>query len=224
MATCKHCDRKGWFLKLDNNGLCTACQPIVIPDVIARHKAIQRSLEPANRAAGLKTRVGKCDIIVEHAKALLRYERKGINTTSPLPSEFITEYQQVRRAHIREAARSVSEIAKAKADVASSHKTKANALAAGLAKIHEMGTTFDTMDEIRPLLGELSSMIHKTRLDGFLHSAAKAEFKKNRQKALDQYQEALYFVRNDDVPDEEQKDEIQFLEAKIAELSRSDES
>jgi len=219
MATCKYCGRRGWLLKLDNNGLCAGCQPIVIPDVMARHKAIQRSLEPANRAAGLKTRVSKCDIVVEHAKALLIYERKGIETTSPFPSEFISEYQELREAHIREAAENATETAKAKASVASSHKAKANALASGLGKIHEMGTTFNCMNEIGPLLGELSGMIHKTRLDGFLSAAQKAEFKGNRKKALDQYQEALYFVKNDDVPDDEQEDEIRHLEAKITELS-----
>ena len=65
---------------------------------------------------------------------------------------------------------------------------------------------------------ELKSLIHKTKLDKFLEAAKKAEFKGNKKKAIDQYQEALYFIRNDDVPDDQQGQYIEKIESKLKEL------
>ena len=53
---------------------------------------------------------------------------------------------------------------------------------------------------------------------GYLEAARKAEFKGNVKKAIDQYQEALFFIRNDDIDDTQQRFEINEIETKLTEL------
>jgi len=52
-------------------------------------------------------------------------------------------------------------------------------------------------------------------LNKYLEEAGKAEFKGNLKKALDQYQEALYFLKNDDVDDILQSKEIASIESLV---------
>lgn len=52
-----------------------------------------------------------------------------------------------------------------------------------------------------------------------LEAARKAEFKGQKKKALDQCQDALYFLYNDEIDDSLQAEKIVEIEAKISELS-----
>ena len=58
-------------------------------------------------------------------------------------------------------------------------------------------------------------------MSGYVETAEKAEFKGNTKQALDQYLEALYFLKTDDVDDQLQAAEIARISRKIAELGGS---
>jgi len=112
----------------------------------------------------------------------------------------------------------VAEKAKAKAEVAATATSKQNALGAGLLKVREIMQNHEDVIAIGGIELELKTLMRKAKLDGFLEAAKKAEFKGNKKKAIDQYQEALYFIRNDDVPDDQQNEEIRQIEAKLKDL------
>lgn len=60
--------------------------------------------------------------------------------------------------------------------------------------------------------------IHHTELETLLMKADKAEFKEEWKKALNAYLDVLYFLKRDDIPDEEQAEQIAYIEGKISEM------
>lgn len=63
-----------------------------------------------------------------------------------------------------------------------------------------------------------SMFIHHTELEALLMKADKAEFKEEWKKALNSYLDVLYFLKHDDIPDEEQAEQIAYIDGKIAEM------
>lgn len=218
MGQCKFCGRKGFFLSVDSNGLCGNCSPSVVLDITQRTRIMSDSLKLAREGKTFSTRISRCDLLLEHAEHLLEYERKGIPTLTPLPSELIEEFKRYRGELVLEEAMQVAEKAKAKAEVAATATSKQNALGAGLLKVREIMQNNEDVIAIGGIELELKTLMRKAKLDGFLEAAKKAEFKGNKKKAIDQYQEALYFIRNDDVPDDQQNEEIRQIEAKLKDL------
>jgi hypothetical protein len=119
---------------------------------------------------------------------------------------------------ILEEAQQVVQKAKAKSEVASTITGKHNALASGLLKAQEIIRNSSDASLGEELERGFKYLMHRVKLDGFLEAAKKAEFKGNNKKAIDQYQEALFLIRNDDIPDDQQRVEIQQIEAKLSEL------
>jgi hypothetical protein len=167
------------------------------------------------------TRLSRCDLVIEHAEHLAGFERKGVPTVSPAPSAILSEYRALRTQLILEEANTVADKAREKASVASTPKARERALAAGILKMREVAGALDDPSGITPLEQRLRHEIHLVTLDGFLEAARKAEFKGNVKKAVDQYKEALFFIRNDDIDDMQQQSEILEIEAKLKELSES---
>ena len=215
MGQCRFCGRKGLFLSVDSNGLCGDCAPSIVLDITQRARIINDSLKLARQGKTFLTRLSRCDLLLEHAEHLLQYEQKGIPTLAPLPSEILSDFKPYRDDLILEEAHQAAKKAKAKAQVAATTTSKHNALGSGLLKVKEIMQNSSDPSIGETIELELKSLIHKAKLDGFLEAARKAEFKGNKKKAIDQYQEALYFIRNDDVPDDQQSQYIEEIESKL---------
>ncbi len=210
---------KRLFLSVDANGLCKNCQPIVIMDIQQRVRILSDSINLAKNSKTFKTRLSRCDLVIEHAEALLEYEKKGIPTISPLPSKLLKEFSEYHDTIIIEEAMQIFGKAQKKAEVSTSFKTIENTYVNALLKIDEVFSFLKDKNKGIELKNKLKSLIHSTKLNGFIDVAKKAEFKGQIKKAVDQYQEALYFILNDNIPDEQQKDKIQEIENKINSLS-----
>ena len=167
----------------------------------------------------MKTRLSRCDLLVEHAKALLEYERKGIPTVSPYPSQLLTEYTAMRDQIVLEGVTAEVEKALAKAEIASTPSTSINEANKALFKIREGKQELRDQAKLNQLEVRVRHFSHEMQLNAHLEAARKAEFKGQKKKALDQYQEALYFLRNDEIDDSLQAGKIGEIEAKISELS-----
>jgi hypothetical protein len=112
-------------------------------------------------------------------------------------------------------------MASSKAAVAVSTTTKVNMLSKVLLKIREYKARSSNPSLLDQLERQVQTEIQRYQLDGYLDSAKKAEFKGQKKKALDQYYEALYLLRHDEVDDSLQKGQITFIENKISELGGS---
>lgn len=219
MAQCKWCDASGWFLGIDSNGLCRECQPMFV-EAINRCRVLKESVELAQEGKTVKTRVSRCDLAIEHAEYLLPFEEKGINTVDPTPTKILKHLRSLRTEIVVTEASLLADKAIAKSKIATTARSKENAVAAGLLKIREFAGGYGLSEDpaISSLEDTLRSEIHRVTLSNFEEAAQKAEFKGNTKKAIDQYQEALFFLLNDDVDDSQQQAEIARIEGKIEEL------
>jgi len=213
------CGRKGILLSLSTNGLCKSCNPIVVMDIQQRGRIINDCLKLVIESKNMKTRLSRCDLLLEHAQALLKYENKGIPTISPPPSHLVIEYAAARDEIVLEAVTAEVENALAKAEIAATPRTSINEANKALLKIREARKEVRGQAKLDEIEARIQRFSHETQLNAYLEAARKAEFKGQKKKALDQYQEALYFLRSDKIDDSLQAEKIREIEAKISKLS-----
>lgn len=65
-----------------------------------------------------------------------------------------------------------------------------------------------------------TAFVHHAELADLLLKADKAEFKGEWKKAVSAYQDVLYFLKRDHIPDKEQAEQIAFVEEKIEEMQQ----
>lgn len=218
MAKCKWCDRSGWFLRLNSVGLCNNCSPLVKFDVQQRLKILNDSINIVNESKNLDTRLSRLDLLLEHANALYRYEQRGIPVVEPSPSAVLENFRGRKDQIILETLRTITEEAKKKSATVTAASSKVSSLTKALLKIREYTDKVDSKKSLTVLEKSVTNMIQKIQLQGYLNQAEKAEFKGQNKKALDQYYEALYFLKHDDIDDSLQQGMISHIEDKIIEL------
>ncbi|MGM0366251.1 MAG: hypothetical protein ACQEP5_06895 [Actinomycetota bacterium] len=97
MARCKNCGHFGFFLKLNQEGLCEECAPVIDNIIINCARIMKESLNCLNRADDFNTKLTYCNQLFENAVRLEEYEKKGIHTIKPRPSIFIDECNKIKK-------------------------------------------------------------------------------------------------------------------------------
>lgn len=218
MAECKYCNRSSWFLSFSDHGLCGSCEGMLQRELGQRFRIIGESEDLINSSKVLETQLLRCDVIIEHANAMIPLEQKGIVTTNPPPSKLIGIFQNKKDELVVRALKSEIKTILEKIQFTVGVKTKVAALSKALLQIRSLKSKVVHPILLDALESQVKGFIHKTQLDSYLEQAKKAEFKGQNKKALDQYYEALYFLKNDAIPDATQKEQISFIEGKITEL------
>ena len=160
------------------------------------------------------------NLVIQLASDLIKYEQRGIWNLEFSPQRLVQSFTARREELYLEDAKSVAADAIKKARIASSARSAANLLGKAVVKIE--GVLGGVLDKtpFHNLCDSLRTEALKMQLYEFIQSAKKAEFKGNMKKAIDQFQEALFFLLNDDIPDEKQEKAISWLKKKIAELEQ----
>jgi hypothetical protein len=221
VAYCKNCGNKGIFLSVNRDGLCKSCEPIVVNDIQQHARIINDSMKLVEESKNIKTKLSRCDLLIQHAKRIQEYENRGIPTIDPLPSELVDEYTSERDQIIVIGLKEEVKKALAKADLAVTITSKINNANKALLQIQEYKPELINPDLINDLENKVKKYVQEIQLQSYLENAKKAEFKGNVKKAIDQYQEALYFLKNDDIDDSLQKEQISTIENKIFKLQKS---
>ena len=167
--------------------------------------------------------MSRAQVIIDHASELLRFEERGIPTVAPVPSELVAEYQSDQAEILAGAMEEALARARSKSELATTPAGKTNPLAKTLLDIQAARTDHPDVahgGELDRLEHQAKGLHHQARLATFVGAAEKAEFKGQLKKALDQYQEALFFLHNDDLDDELQIEEITAIQVKIDEITR----
>jgi hypothetical protein len=218
VATCLNCGRSGLFLSVNANRVCNICNIILITEIRQRARLIQESSEIVDKSKKLETRLSRCEFIVECAKALLPYEQKGIPTISPAPSELIDKFTMNQSQIIIDTLRQETEDAIERVKLTTSTKTKLSTLTKTLLRVRDYKDKSANLNPLSQLERQLLDFMHRIQLDAYLEAAEKAQMKGQKKKALDQYYEALYFLRHDEIDDSMQREQITNIETKIAEI------
>jgi hypothetical protein len=219
MAQCKLCDRSGWFLSLSSNDLCNSCESFFQLDLHQRVRVIQESQEIVKASMRLDTKLSRIQVAIDHLRALQNYERRGIETVQPPPAEAISQYERRRQEEVFDHAKMSYDEALAKAELIVSGKSKTTILSKELLKLRDYAQYAPS--NLQPMAEHLKREIAKATMVDYLEKARKAEFKGQQKKALEQYYEALYFLKHDEVDDSLQTEHITVLERKIVELGGS---
>ncbi len=86
---CKQCGRAMWTAGSGRKGVCRACEPSVSAEIARREAGIKDALIRLRYGGTGRPDPALCDAIEAHARALLRFERQGIPTTRPAPTELL---------------------------------------------------------------------------------------------------------------------------------------
>jgi hypothetical protein len=218
MAKCRYCGRSGWFMSVTENGLCSSCNPIVVRDIVQRKKDIARQAKAVNLPGKFENRVQRCDVAIRHLKTLADYERRGIPIRDFSPSSFLQEYHQTRERILTEGFEKLVSDALARAEVAPTPAARIAQASYALIRLRDFREQGARPGHLETLERKLKDFVHTTQLNAYLEKANKAEFKRQYKKALDQFREALYFLKHDEVDDKLQAAHIGEIEKKIAEL------
>lgn len=219
MAKCRYCEKGGLFQSVDNNGLCNKCAYPVISDIQQRARIIDDSIKLAQEGKTFATRLSRHELLIEQLEQLLVYEKRGIPTLSPAPSELIQRMSGYRGTIVGQEIEQIAEKAKKQAELAASVSAKFNALAKAFLRVQEIiEGEGQSLSDHRTAI-ELRLLMHKSKIEGYITEARKAEFKGNAKKAIDQYQEALFYIQNDDIDDSMQSELITNVAAKLSELT-----
>jgi len=222
VGQCRYCGKSGLFLSVGSDGLCAGCRPVVALDVSQRVRIVNESWKIAQQSKSLSTSLSRCDLAIQHLQHIRdTYERRGIMPMTPTAEEEIAKFVWARDECVVEDVKMKVAKAKRKADVATTATARLNAYSQTLLAITEGKPEMLDSSRLEPYEVEVKRLMHTAQLSGYVEAAEKAEFKGNAKKALDQYQEALYFLKTDDVDDQLQAAEIARISTKIAELGGS---
>jgi hypothetical protein len=172
---------------VDPNGLCYECAPFIVLNIQNHTRIIDDSVNLINRSKNKATRLSRCDLLIEHAQALVPYHAKGIPTVEPSPAELIRLVQDQKHEIILEDAQQQVEKWLDKARVAATVRTALTNGSKALLAITEARKELGDPSTLADREAEVKRFLHETELAGYLDEAKKAEFKGNRKKALDQY-------------------------------------
>ena len=219
MARCKLCDARGILLSVDNNGVCNKCRALIYPQIHREREIIQESQAIIESSKNWKTKLTRYGVIAEMLGRLQKYEQKGIQGlfTQPIP-QCLREIQEDRERLIQEVVEETETKARDRAEVASTVATKVSAAKRGIQALHKLQEEVGEHPAIDHAKAGLKEYAREIEFTSYIDAAQKAEFKRNHKKALDQYLEALYALKTDNVPDETQAKTIAELEEKIAAL------
>ncbi len=218
MASCKWCKKSGVFVKVDYRGLCKSCSAEVSFELQQRARVIDSSLKIVNDGKVFKTRWERCELVLEHARQLQRYEQMDISVSEPSPSTVISNLEEVQEEILTEQIELILKDSISKAKLAKTDSSITSAINMGITKLEKLSDIVGDEDSVFQAMDTLNEQSKKILYSSFIEKAKKFEFKEQYSKALDQYYEALYVLKTDDVNDAKQVAEIEELEQKIQEL------
>jgi hypothetical protein len=218
MGECLLCHQKGLFLSISDNGLCRQCDVKVVLEVKQRGRIIEDSIKFVEESKNLVTRLGRLDLIIKQLEVIEEYHKKGIPTLKPSPTELKKTFNDMRDGIIEETLRKQYDDVKTRLDVGQSLSRIEDAIVKLIMEIKEYKSNLNNKSHLDALENDIMKFQNRIQLGRYTDGAKKAEFKGQWKKALDQYKEALFYLKNDKFDDIEQNTQINQMNSKIEEL------
>ena len=218
MGICRNCDDRGWFLKIDGNGLCPKCRVEVLPDILRRGEIIEQSLAIAQKTKNVATLLSRSSLIVDHCRHLERFHAKGIPTITPPPAEFRRSIEAAIRSAVAEAVDAEIYAARQKAENATTDSGKLGGYGKGIEKLTKLMDEVVDVSDLELGVERLRRERDGLRFDLLGRKAEVAKAKGQSKKAVDLWIEAIMALRHDTTPDSEQADRIRRAEVAIRDL------
>jgi len=195
---------------------------------VNRHlQIINDSTDIINKSKNFKTILHRFGVIFENIERLkkLQEEYPNENITKPKPLDIEKLYLEEKPKIIKEFISKEAGEIMMKAKEVTGIKAKINMANKTIVKIIEAKKELkeEDIEELNKKEKEIKAFVHTIQLDEFLEKAKKMEFMGQKNKALNAYKEALYFLQTDEIDDSLQKEKINEIKSKILELSNKEE-
>lgn len=219
MAQCRYCNRKGLFMRVSNVGLCSKCESPVLLAIKRHMDVIEQSAEIVDNSKKFETKMSRLDVIIQNYETLKQeYHSKGIVVVTDIDGT-IAEFLKMKIEIIDEEAYAKTQDLLHKATLAKTLNSKINNANKAIVFLKELEDTYGYSN--KELTIQVFQFIHQVEFEDLLLKAEKEEFKGNTKKAIDKYQDLLFFLKKDHIDDHYQEDEIKEIEDKISELASS---
>ena len=218
MATCKFCQKSGWFLSVSPDGLCPACEMPVYQAINSQIRVLQSSVKIAGSTKSLSTMLSRFGVAMDSCRELVPYERRGIPTTETAPRSLLAMIENDRRAAVLEWIEGEVSAAVKKSEAATTPAARLRPFSKLLEHISTIYASVPDMGGLEELEVGVRRAMDQTRLRSERERAEKFAFKGQKKRACDAYLDALYIIRTDSIPDHEQEADAADIEAKIREL------
>lgn len=217
MAQCKYCSKKGIFLKVSNAGLCNNCHRPVMSSLLSVLKVLDESIKLVNNSKNFTTRINRIDLAIEKCDVLYNeFWSKGITVFEPDPIEAKGKLLKQKEDIVDKGIKDLVERHIDKSKRAKTVRTKISNADKALDELLKFKQLYDY--ENKGMEETIHAYIHKVQFDDYVEQAEKHAFKGNIKKAIDKYQDTLFFLKKDNIPDDSQKELFEMIEKKIDEL------
>ncbi|MBA7479449.1 hypothetical protein ES707_14883 [subsurface metagenome] len=177
--------------------ICSNCYRKMKNVVNSRIKKINGALDEIEKSISLKNNLKNYSKLVESAKELLIYEKKGFDIFKNFtPSQIIAEYEGKKEQIMLDGIRADIDEALKKSKIAATQSAKITPFNKILMLIEEYKDEIKDKAKLKELELRAKELKYETQVDMFVEDAKKAEFKGDKNKALDKYMEALYLLKN----------------------------
>lgn len=218
MATCKLCDKSGWFLRLSKEGLCKSCHPGYVEEMRKRANLMSTYAEAIEHSQDIDTILANLNLGIENLQALSRYEKKGIYTTKPPPSECIENWSAKKADVVVSTFRQFLSEARGEARDSATLEGRIGPLTELVERLARYETEVDDKSALDALRLDIRTEIAVQTADFHTEAARGAEDKGDTARALDHYREALSALTADRVDSASQRERITQIEGKIEAL------
>lgn len=94
MDKCKLCGKEIEHISQNVRELCQGCSLLVDIDTREKSREIRRCENSINTSDNHQNRLHNCILLIQKAKWLQKYEKLGIQTVTPPPSQWIARYNE----------------------------------------------------------------------------------------------------------------------------------
>ena len=161
------------------------------------------------------------NVLTEHLTVIAKYESEGVSLMTPPANELLSRYTDKRKLLIEKDIKEQISAIYNKTSTFLSTKSKITETNKILTKIMAWRSEYSN-ENIEARLDDeekaAAKIVHDLQLSAYLEEADKAIFMNQKSKALNKFQEALYFIKTDKIPDDYQSKTIAEIEKKIADI------
>jgi len=215
---CKACKNEFRESKISEYGLCETCNYVALQNVVSFTEIFEDSYRIIESSKNIDTIISRYDLIIDKAETIYR----GWDTFGHIKftaDEFVENSKDDKDQAIINHLNSELEKAKLKSKEAQTIASKISPFKKLKTLVEKLyRETYNKKKDIELFSQLLEAAINAIKYDDFIEKAKKFEFKGNNSKALDNYFEALYTLRTDNIEDSNQLKQIHKLEAKIRSL------
>ncbi|MDR1659316.1 MAG: hypothetical protein LBR94_03110 [Desulfovibrio sp.] len=187
-----------------------------LPEVNTNLRVVVESIDIFRNSKNIDTATSRYNLAVERLEDLL--------SRHPHRSDWQALLDALRaegRIRLQEALGAVLDRQIEKSSLAKSVAAKINPLNKALLTLSEADDTGNYDDAwIAAKREYIEGLIHESEIGQLLETAERHEFKEDWKKAVSAYQDALFFLKKDNIPDDEQIEVITSIEQKITELKK----